>query len=97
MVLSGSRRAAPVAAIAGFGLALAFTSAHLLPHWSELSDSFVDGDVSAVSWAAALMEIAGALALGAAGVYELRRRGSAAAPPRGSLLGERGGALDRVR
>ena len=74
MVLTGNRWAPQVAAIAGFALAGAFAASHLLPHWSELSDSFVDNGASAASWAAALMEIVGALVLGAAGVYETRRR-----------------------
>jgi len=86
MVLTGYRWAPQIAAVAGFALAFAFTSAHLLPHWSELSDSFVDGGVSAVSWVAALLEITGALALGIAGVYELRRRSHAGAGS-GALTG----------
>ena len=39
-----------------------------------LADSFVDGDVSLVSWAAALLEIVGAFSLGVAGLAVLRRR-----------------------
>jgi hypothetical protein len=80
MVLTGNRWAPPVAAVAGFALAAAFAASHLLPHWSELSDSFVDNGASAVSWAAVLMEIVGAVALGVAGVYETRRRARAVSP-----------------
>lgn len=74
IVLTRHESAPYVAVGAGFALALAFTAAHVLPTWSALSDSFVDGDVSAFSWFAALLEIAGALALGVAGVSVLRRR-----------------------
>ena len=58
---------------AGFPLAIGFTAAHMLPTWSVLSDSFIDNQVSAFSWVASLMEIAGALALGVAGLVVLRR------------------------
>jgi hypothetical protein len=74
LVLRRHRLAAQVAVAAGFPLALGFTAAHMLPTWSVLSDSFVDGHVSAFSWVASLLEIAGALALGFAGLYVLRRQ-----------------------
>jgi hypothetical protein len=74
LVLRGHRLAAQVAVAAGFPLAIGFTAAHMLPTWSALSDSFVDGHVSVFSWVASLLEIAGALALGLAGFYVLRRR-----------------------
>ena len=73
LVLRRHRLAAQVAVAAGFPLAIGFTAAHMLPTWSVLSDSFVDGHVSAFSWVASLMEIAGALALGCAGLAVLRR------------------------
>ena len=67
--------AAPrVAMVAGPLLAAGFAAAHLLPTWSVLSDSFVDGDVSAFSWAASLLEIAGALLVGVAGAQAWRAR-----------------------
>src|SRR3954470_5397989 len=74
LVLRGHRLAAQVAVAAGFPLAIGFTAAHMLPTWSVLSDSFIDGHVSAFSWVASLIEIAGALALGLAGLVVLRRR-----------------------
>lgn len=74
IVLMGHESAPYVAVGAGFALALAFAAAHVLPTWSALSDSFVDGDVSALSWFAALLEIAGALGIGLAGLFVLRRR-----------------------
>jgi hypothetical protein len=76
VVLMGVRWAPYVAVAAGFPLALGFAAAHVLPEWSALSDSFVDGNVSAFSWFAALLEIAGALALGFTGIATLRRRGA---------------------
>ena len=74
LVLRRHRLAAKVAVAAGFPLALGFTAAHMLPTWSVLSDSFVDQHVSIFSWVASLMEIAGALVLGFAGLVVLRRR-----------------------
>ena len=75
-------RAAPVfAAAAGFPLALGFAAAHWLPEWSALSDSFVEGAASPFSYVASAMEIAGALAVGAAGLALVRRRGPAAGRP----------------
>jgi hypothetical protein len=73
-------RLAPLAAIAiGFPSAIGFAAAHLLPHWSSFSDSFTGSDVganvNALSWAAALFEIAADLTFGVAGVLVLRRRG----------------------
>lgn len=72
MVLRG-HRAAPLAAVAvGFAGALGVAASHLLPQWSSFSDAFPGGGVDALSWAAVLAEIAGALALGLAGLYALR-------------------------
>jgi hypothetical protein len=72
-------RAAPLAATAaGFPLAIGFAAAHLLPKWSSLSDSFVDNHASLFSYAASLMEISGALAVGLAGVAIIRHEGLAA-------------------
>jgi hypothetical protein len=74
LVLVRHRMAPLLAAAAGFPLAVAFFAAHWLPHWSALSDSFVDNHVSAFSRAASLLEIVAALALGLAGLYALRRQ-----------------------
>jgi hypothetical protein len=69
---------APVAAVAaGFPLALGFLAVHWLPDWGALSDSFVEGGASGLSMAASLLEIAGALAVGLAGLSIVRRRGLA--------------------
>lgn len=89
LVLRRHRLAAQVAVAAGFPLAIGFTAAHMLPTWSVLSDSFIDGHVGVFSWVASLMEIVGALALGFAGLAVLRRRrlsgatsaSAAASPP----------------
>lgn len=79
LVLRRHRLAPQIAVAAGFPLAIGFAAAHMLPTWSVLSDSFIDGHVSAFSWFASLLEIAGALTLGMAGRYVLRLR--RAAPP----------------
>jgi len=78
VVLSGHRTAPLVAVSAGFPLALGFTAAHWLPHWSSLSDSFVEGGAGWLSIVASLLEIGGALWLGVAGVVALRRTGGLA-------------------
>ena len=79
IVLLGHRTAPIVAVAAGFPLALGFTAAHWLPTWSSLSDSFIEGGASRLSIVASLLEIAGALWLGTAGIIALRRRGGLAA------------------
>jgi hypothetical protein len=77
LILTRHRAAPLAAAAAGFPLAIGFTAAHWLPHWSSLSDSFVDSRVSAFSYLASGMEIAGALAVGLAGIGVIRARGLA--------------------
>jgi hypothetical protein len=69
---------APTMATAvGFASAIGFTAAHLLPHWSGLSDSFtgsaVAPHVTGLSWFAALFEIAADLWLGVEGLRAWRR------------------------
>jgi hypothetical protein len=77
-VVAVVRRApwAPVAAVAiGFPDALGIAAVHLLPHWSAFSDAFPGAHgtgVTGFSWFAAILEIAGALAFGAAGAYAWR-------------------------
>jgi hypothetical protein len=71
---------APLAAIAiGFGSAIGFTAAHLLPHWSSFSDAFtgshVAPDVNVLSWATALFEIGADIAFGWTGVRVFRTYG----------------------
>lgn len=76
-------RTAPIAAVsAGFPLALGFIAAHWLPHWSSLSDSFVDDGAAVFSYVASLAEIVGALAVGIAGLAVLRDRGGLASSAR---------------
>ena len=73
-------RIAPLAAVAGgLPLALGFLAAHWLPEWSPLSDPVWEIDsLPALSYAASTLEIAGALAIGIAGLAIVRRRGLAA-------------------
>jgi len=73
-------RLAPlVAAAGGFSLALGYVVVHFLPSRSWLSDSFVgESEVSALSWAAASLEVVSAIALGTAGAVALRHRGGLA-------------------
>jgi hypothetical protein len=72
-------RLAPLLAVAvGFPDAIGIAAVHLLPHWSSsLSDAFPGAHgtgVTAVSWVAAIAEVAGALAFGLAGLYALSGR-----------------------
>ena len=74
MALMRHRYAPHAAAVGGVVLALGFIGAHWLPTWSVYSDSFVEGDAAFVSQAASLLEIVGALAFAATGLYALRAR-----------------------
>lgn len=63
------RAAVPAAGLLGFTAAGLVTSAHVLPHWSGLSLSYVDDlTVDTLSWVVVLLEIAAALVLGGAAV-----------------------------
>ena len=76
MVLTGHRWAPTAATALGFSVAVGVSAVHLLPHWSTLSDAFPGADgtgVTAASWAVVLVEIAGGLAMGTAGLAALRR------------------------
>src|SRR4051794_33380731 len=66
-----------VATVVGFSAAILVAASHIAPHWSVLSDSYVD-DISpdAVSWVVVLLEIGAAAFLGAVGLYRT------ASPPR---------------
>lgn len=86
LVLLRHDRAPQVAILAGVVLPVGFIAAHWLPTWSVFSDSFVEGDASALSQAASLFEIVGALGLGAAGFDALRR--ARPRPPRSEHLVE---------
>lgn len=79
LVFLRSRWAPAAAIIVGFGSAMGFTMAHLLPHWfGAFSDSFINASmasrVNGFSWFAAIFEIAADIAVGAAGVQALRAR-----------------------
>jgi hypothetical protein len=72
-------RAAPLAAVVG-GLALAsgYVFVHFTPARGWLSDSFLSGDRSPISWVAAALETIAASSLSIAGAVALLQRGSAA-------------------
>jgi hypothetical protein len=79
LILTRHRLAPLAAAAAGFPLALGFFAAHWLPHWSALSDPL--WDIASWTWFSAVastLEIAGALAVGLAGLAIVRDRGLAA-------------------
>jgi len=69
-------RLAPLAAaLLGVPVAIGVAAVHLLPHWSVLSDAFPGSrgtGVTPLSWTVVLVEIAGALVMGIAGVRALR-------------------------
>ena len=78
LVLAGYRRAHVVAAFLGIQVAIGTAVVHLLPHWSAFSDAFPGGaaaGVTAFSWFVVLLEIAGALAMGVAGLRLLQLEG----------------------
>lgn len=81
LVFRRHRLAPAAAAIVGLQSAVGFTAAHLLPHWSALSDPFVGSavgpHVTAFSWFTALFEIAADLAFGIVGLQLLRNRQTA--------------------
>ena len=78
LIFARHRLAPFVAAAAGFGITVGVSATHLLPHWSAFSDSLPDGSVDGITWAAVLVELAGAAWLGLAGISVLRRQGFAA-------------------
>ena len=84
IVLRHDTRAAVVATGVGFTAAVLVAASHIAPHWSVLSDSYVD-DVhpDALSWAVVLLEIAAAGFLGVVGLHRLREeaRGATAGQP----------------
>ena len=72
MVLRNHEHAALFATIIGFTGAIGIVASHIAPHWSALSDSYVEGDQDALSWIVVLVEISTAAALGFAGLRALR-------------------------
>lgn len=84
LVICQRHRIAPLAAaVAGANLAAGYVLVHFLPERSWFSDSFTSGaDVSALSWTAALVEVAAAVALAVTGLVVLSRRGGLASAAR---------------
>jgi hypothetical protein len=76
MTLRGHSRAPEAAMVAGFGSALIFTYAHLLPNWwPAFQDSYLTGpriNVTWFSWVTALSEIGTGLVFGYAGLRARR-------------------------
>jgi hypothetical protein len=83
LVLMGHRWAPMVAVVTGIPVALGVAAVHLIPHWSAFSDAFPGAQhtgVTALSYSVVLIEIVGALAMGAAGLaIVLERRPRVAA------------------
>jgi hypothetical protein len=73
-------RAPLFATTLGFTAALLVAASHIAPHWSVLSDSYVD-DIhpDALAWAVMALEVATGLLLGVAGAVALRARPRATA------------------
>ena len=78
LVLTRHRLAPLAAAAAGFPLALGFASAHWLPEWSAMSDPVWEIEsLTWLSYVASATEVAGAVAVGVAGITVVRSRGLA--------------------
>ena len=76
LIFTRHRLAPLAAAAAGFPLAVGFASAHWLPEWSALSDPVWEIEsLTWLSYLASAIEVAGAIAIGAAGVAVVRARG----------------------
>lgn len=73
-VVTRHRHAPATALVVGLLTAALVTAAHLLPDWGAFSDSLPDGDVDALTWAAAVAETVGGLVLAGAAAYTLRRQ-----------------------
>ena len=72
LALRDHPRAPLFATVIGFAGAIGIVAAHIAPHWSALSDSYVEGGQDALSWVVVLIEISTAAALGFAGLRDLR-------------------------
>ena len=68
-------RAPLLATIVGFTAAILVAASHIAPHWSVVSDSYID-DIhpDALSWAVMLLEVVAGFLLGVVGVHTLRKR-----------------------
>jgi hypothetical protein len=76
LIFVRSRQAPRFAAVTGFPVAIGVAAVHFLPAWGALSDPFPGGELRGVtmgSWIVVSIEIAGAAALGFAGILALRR------------------------
>jgi hypothetical protein len=84
MALSGRRRAPDAAIAVGFGSAILFTYAHLLPTFVPgYQDSFVSGpriNVTWFSWLSAITEIGTGIVFAIAGLRARRSAGGDSAP-----------------
>lgn len=81
-VLTKHRLAPLVIVAVAFPHAFWITAGHLLPRWNSFSDAFpsapLANGVTGISWATALLELAGAVAIGLVGARVLiRMRGNA--------------------
>jgi hypothetical protein len=84
LVFMRHRRAPLAAAALGIPTALGVAAVHLLPTWSAFSDAFPGAHhtgVTAVSWFVVLLEIAGATAMGVAGIATMRHQRELAPHP----------------
>ena len=90
LVFRGHRFAPAIAIAVGFLSAIGFVAAHLLPHWSAFSDSFIGGrtgpEVAVFSWFTALFEIVADVLFACAGIVVLRRREFSASQHVGTKL-----------
>jgi hypothetical protein len=79
MAITGRRRAPEAAIAVGFGSAVLFTYAHLLPsYFPAYQDSFVSGprvNVTWFSWTSAVAEIGTGIVFAIAGLPARRRSG----------------------
>jgi hypothetical protein len=74
LIATRHRLAPMIAAVAGPSLAIGFFAAHWLPHWSAVSDPV--WEVTSIRWLsviASIVEIVGALMVGAAGLSIVMR------------------------
>jgi drug/metabolite transporter (DMT)-like permease len=73
VVLRRHPRAPLLATLVGFAAAILVSASHVAPHWSVLSDSYID-DVhpDVLSWAVMLLEVAAGFLLGVVGAHTLR-------------------------
>ncbi|MGA8329217.1 MAG: hypothetical protein WB777_07990 [Mycobacterium sp.] len=76
MALTGRRRAPEAAIVVGFGSAVLFTYAHVLPSfWPAYQDSFVSGpriNVTWFSWLSAVAEIGTGIVFGIVGTRAVK-------------------------